>query len=72
LGNNNENIPRIISIFTEVLASAILPEAVSIRMVSAVKVILNSLPENVKTSLWNSIDPEKRNALQVNPETIEF
>jgi len=65
LGNNNENIPRIISIFAEVLVAAILPEIVSTRMVNAVKVILNSLSDDDKTSLWNSIDPEKRQALQV-------
>ncbi|CAG8467575.1 10518_t:CDS:10 [Funneliformis mosseae] len=64
LGNNNENIPRIISIFAEVLAAAILPETVSTRMVSAVKVILSSLSDDVKASLWNSIDPENRKALQ--------
>ncbi|PKC17490.1 ARM repeat-containing protein [Rhizophagus irregularis] len=64
LGNNNENFHNIILIFIDVLASAILPEAVSTRMVSAVKIMLSNLPENTKTSLWNSIDPEKRNALQ--------
>jgi len=41
-------------------------------MVNAVKVILNSLPEDVKTSLWNSIDPEKRKALQVNFKPLMF
>ena len=71
MGNNNENIPRIISIFTDTLAAEILPETVSTRMVNAVKVILNSLPEDVKTSLWNSIDPEKRKTLQVNFKTID-
>jgi hypothetical protein len=49
-----------------------LPETVSTRMVNAVKVILNSLPEDVKTSLWNSIDPEKRKALQVNFKQLMF
>ncbi|CAG8663708.1 8238_t:CDS:10, partial [Funneliformis caledonium] len=71
LGNNNENIPRIISIFAEVLAAAILPETVSTRMVSAVKVILSSLSDDVKASLWNSIDPENRKALQIKNEIDE-
>ncbi|CAG8626806.1 8999_t:CDS:10, partial [Acaulospora morrowiae] len=64
LGNNNENLPRIITIFVEVLALGILPEFVASRMATAMKAILSGLPDEIKASLWNQIDPEKRKALQ--------
>ncbi|CAG8499248.1 1824_t:CDS:10 [Acaulospora colombiana] len=65
LGNNNENIPRIINIFVEVLALDILPELVASRMANALNVVLGGLPDEVRASLWDSIDPDKRKALQV-------
>ncbi|RHZ80549.1 hypothetical protein Glove_134g184 [Diversispora epigaea] len=64
LGNNNENIPRIITIFTEVLAAEILSEYVTSRMVNALKAILGNIPDEIKAALWNSIDPDKRKILQ--------
>ncbi|CAG8558443.1 24474_t:CDS:10, partial [Racocetra persica] len=39
LGNNNENIPRMVDIFRDVLAAVILPEPVTIRMTNALKAI---------------------------------
>ncbi|CAG8478858.1 3893_t:CDS:10 [Diversispora eburnea] len=64
LGNNNENVPRIITIFTEVLAAEILSEYVTSRMVNALKAILGNIPDDIKAALWNSIDPDKRKILQ--------
>ncbi|CAJ0823792.1 4719_t:CDS:2 [Entrophospora sp. SA101] len=64
LGNNNANLPHIVNIFIDVLAAEILPEDTATRMVSALKVILNSFTEEYKTTLWNSIDPDKQMTLQ--------
>ncbi|RIB28214.1 armadillo-type protein [Gigaspora rosea] len=44
LGNNNENIPRIARIFTEVLSAMILQEPVAMRMSNALKAIIGSDP----------------------------
>ncbi|CAG8482986.1 1549_t:CDS:10, partial [Ambispora gerdemannii] len=63
-GSNHENIPRIVNIFTDVLTSSILSEVNTIRMDNALKIILNGVSDEMKSSLWNSIDPDKRKLLQ--------
>ncbi|KAG9306967.1 hypothetical protein G9A89_000881 [Geosiphon pyriformis] len=63
-GNNHENIPRIFTVFTDVLSAGILSEDLATRMVNALKVIFGSLSNELKTTLWNSIDPHKLKTLQ--------
>ncbi|CAG8467268.1 7180_t:CDS:10 [Paraglomus occultum] len=64
LGNNHANIPRIINMLVDALASSILPVDLANRVANDLKAIIGPLPEDAKASLWNSIAPEKIKALQ--------
>ncbi|KAK9764647.1 importin subunit beta-3 [Basidiobolus ranarum] len=63
LGANNENIPKLVSVFTDTLFAAILPAELASRMVNSLKAILGGISDEARNNLWNSIDVEKRKAL---------
>ncbi|KAK9729082.1 importin subunit beta-3 [Basidiobolus ranarum] len=63
LGANNENIPKLVTIFTDTLVAAILSAELAARMVNSLKAILGGLSDEVRNNLWNSIDVQKRKAL---------
>ncbi|KAF7725557.1 hypothetical protein EC973_009512 [Apophysomyces ossiformis] len=64
LGPNNSNIPTLVKIFTEVLATDMLQSELAARMVNSLKVILGGIDEATRTQLWSAIAPETRTILQ--------
>ncbi|RUS25813.1 importin subunit beta-3, partial [Jimgerdemannia flammicorona] len=64
IGTNSENIPHLVSIFTDVLVAAILPEQLAQRMAVTLKAVLSGVPDAARQQLWNQLEPEKRQALQ--------
>ncbi|CEP09674.1 hypothetical protein [Parasitella parasitica] len=64
LGSNNSNIPKLVNIFADVLASDILAPELASRMVNSLKIALGSVDENTRNHLWNSISIETRNILK--------
>ncbi|ORY01320.1 ARM repeat-containing protein [Basidiobolus meristosporus CBS 931.73] len=63
LGANNENIPKLVTIFTDTLVAAILSTELAARMVNSLKAVLGGLSDDMRNNLWNSIDVQKRKAL---------
>ncbi|KAI9499421.1 hypothetical protein BDB00DRAFT_796249 [Zychaea mexicana] len=64
LGPNNANIPKLVKIFTEVLAADILQPELTQQVVNNLKVVLNGVDDATRTQLWNAIAPEARAVLQ--------
>ncbi|KAL1918162.1 uncharacterized protein VTP21DRAFT_3428 [Calcarisporiella thermophila] len=66
LGPNGANVPRLVEIFTDVLAEGVLgvDQEIGARMVATLKTLLGNIPQEIKDKLWNAMTPEKRKALQ--------
>ncbi|KAG0205651.1 hypothetical protein BGX28_002767 [Mortierella sp. GBA30] len=64
LGLNNVNMPHLVTVMVEALVAGVVPEPTTTRMVQTLKASLSTLDPALKTTIWNSISPEKRKTLQ--------
>ncbi|KAG0325589.1 hypothetical protein BGZ99_000415 [Dissophora globulifera] len=64
LGLNNINMPHLITVMVEALVAGVVPEPNTGRMVIMLKAALSTLDSTMTSTIWNSIDPEKRKTLQ--------
>ncbi|CAA7399284.1 unnamed protein product [Spirodela intermedia] len=66
LGPNNQNLPKIVGVFTEVLCGGkdLATEQTTSRMVSLLRQLQQTLPPAVLASTWSSLQPQQQLALQ--------
>ncbi|KAH7661811.1 Mitochondrial outer membrane translocase complex Tom20 domain-containing protein [Dioscorea alata] len=66
LGPNNHYLPKIISIFAEVLCAGneLATEQTSSRMINLLRQLQRTLPPAVFASTWSTLQPQQRLALQ--------
>ncbi|ORX51472.1 ARM repeat-containing protein [Piromyces finnis] len=58
-----DNLPKLVGIFTDVVTAQILSVEMTTYMINTVKTILSQCDENTKQSLWNSLTPDKQKFL---------
>ncbi|MCO5568487.1 hypothetical protein L7F22_022186 [Adiantum nelumboides] len=66
LGANNQNLPKVISVFAEVLSAGndLATEQTVARMVNLLRRIQQTLPPPTFASTWSSLQPQQQAALQ--------
>ncbi|CAL9075224.1 unnamed protein product [Musa acuminata var. zebrina] len=66
LGPNNQHIPKIVSVFAEVLCAGkdLATEQTISRMINLLKQIQQTLPPAVLASTWSTLQPQQQLALQ--------
>ncbi|VFQ64448.1 unnamed protein product [Cuscuta campestris] len=66
LGPNNQYLPKIVSVFAEVLCAGkdLATEQTASRMVSLLRQLQQTLPPATLASTWSSLQPQQQMALQ--------
>ncbi|KAG0485517.1 hypothetical protein HPP92_009596, partial [Vanilla planifolia] len=66
LGPNNQYLPKIISVFAEVLCAGkdLVTEQTAARMVTLLRQLQQTLPPSVLASTWSALQPQQQLALQ--------
>ncbi|URE00620.1 HEAT repeat [Musa troglodytarum] len=66
LGPNNQHVPKIVSVFAEVLCAGndLATEQTVSRMISLLRQIQQTLPPSVLASTWSTLQPQQQLALQ--------
>ncbi|XP_010923358.1 uncharacterized protein [Elaeis guineensis] len=66
LGPNNQHLPKIISVFAEVLCAGrdLATEQTAGRMINLLRQLQQTLPPSVLASTWSSLQPQQQLALQ--------
>ncbi|KAG0487271.1 hypothetical protein HPP92_009366 [Vanilla planifolia] len=66
LGPNNQYLPKIISVFAEVLCAGkdLVTEQTAARMVNLLRQLQQTLPPSVLASTWSALQPQQQLALQ--------
>nr|CAD1840413.1 unnamed protein product [Ananas comosus var. bracteatus] len=66
LGPNNQYLPKIVSVFAEVLCTGkdLATEQTTSRMINLLRQLQQTLPPSVLASTWSSLEPQQQLALQ--------
>ncbi|KAA3473332.1 importin-5-like [Gossypium australe] len=66
LGPNNQYLPKIVSVFAEVLCAGkdLATEQTASRMINLIRHFQQSLPASTLASTWSSLQPQQQLALQ--------
>jgi hypothetical protein len=64
LGASYANLPKILSVFADVLGTDLINEELAHRIVNILKQIRSGLPAEVLQHCWGSLKPEQQQKLQ--------